>query len=307
MKAKKRGRCKCLAISRWRCWDFCHCKETTNLTIYWIAQTFEIDGEQWRIFANWTYIAITNDNGTDIYFTTSVGYSGLPEGAEYALTIINNTQYNTLKALADRLSEASDADGVNAKTQITNEEQHLIQSNIDRAKGTTVKLTKDWDEVIGIYDYHLSKKLWEVSVADSKYYIDGKEIYIDDSEDWEVTKDYFARVFVDWVENVPVDFKISAIIRELVKKEVVNNISYVDENNYRVTNSEWIWLYDIQIESDWVTIQVVENDEEVVGSFSLAFEDSEDLLDYLPFVIISEEFNNIVMERIENDDFIHNA
>ena len=25
MKQRKRGRCKCLALNRWRCWDFCTC------------------------------------------------------------------------------------------------------------------------------------------------------------------------------------------------------------------------------------------------------------------------------------------
>lgn len=25
LKQKKRGRCKCLTLNRWRCWDFCTC------------------------------------------------------------------------------------------------------------------------------------------------------------------------------------------------------------------------------------------------------------------------------------------
>ena len=28
MKAKKRGRCKCLALNMWRCWEFCACTDS---------------------------------------------------------------------------------------------------------------------------------------------------------------------------------------------------------------------------------------------------------------------------------------
>ena len=307
MKAKKRWRCKCLTISRRRSWDFCHCAESSDFYIYWITQTFTVDWEQRRIFANGSYIAVTNDNWTEIFFTTESWVSDLPDDATYALVIINEDNYNILKALTDRLSEASDESWVDAVTKVSAEELHVIKSNIDRSKWTVVKLVKEDDNLVGIYDYTVKNKLGEVTIEDDKYYIDGKEIFIMDTEEGDAIKDYFEKVFVEWVENIPVDYQLSWTFRNIVKAKVVDSIESVDEDTLRVTDKDGVWVYDLKINSDSVTVYVVEDDSEIIGEFDLDFADVEDLLDYIPFMFITKDFNDMVIERIENDDFIHNS
>lgn len=165
------GECKCLLLNAWRCGEYCGCGNEGTLTLNGIENSFIMPGteENFRIFANTSYIAVTNDDGMNYYFIASeADRTSLPASAEYEYVVVDADDYATLSAALARADEASDANGVQAETILTAEEKGIIVNAYKEVANSSVYFKRDGEgdsasplelefDVYGYSKQHLGK------------------------------------------------------------------------------------------------------------------------------------------------------
>lgn len=246
------GECKCLLLNAWRCGEFCGCGEGDTLILNGIDNAFIMPGteENFRIFANSTYIAVTNDDGMNYYFIASeAGRTSLPASAEYEYVVVDADAYATLSAALARADEASDASGAQAETTLTTAEKAIIVNAYKEVANSSVYFKRDGEgdsskplelefDVYGYSKQHLGK----MSVTNIK---GNAALYIGD--DNEALMDYIAKAIAQPHTEIFVDYKLSKSIREAFAVTITQSV--ISGNVIRV-HSDVEWLYDLSAESD---------------------------------------------------------
>lgn len=252
MKARKRGWCKCLAISRWRCGDYCNCAWENSITIFWIRNEFIMPytNESWRVFANGSYIAVSNDNWLNYYYIADESdRSWLPAQAEYEYVIVDESLYNTLSWLIDKLGAATDEYWVDAKTATTSKETNALLEGYRWTTKVSLYFNWDWEWdtskpselVFDVLNFRW-EKLWKMSLTS----VNGKAmIYV--WEDDAVLADYVSKIIAQPNTNILIDYRLSLSIRDLFDADIVDSVivSWV----IRVHSDE-DWLYDLSIDDN---------------------------------------------------------
>lgn len=258
MKAKKRGRCSCVTLSRWRSWDFCSCssaKGKEDDSFYFTGYTFKMPwtNKTWTISRGSWYVSFA-DGATKFHIVENGSAISAAMVTNKDVIIEDNADYIKLAMLYETIQDNIAQDWAEAKTTVSDDEKDIIVAGFNTLKNQQVWF--DWDgttfwnnnnsfPLYNVVDYN-GEVLWQQWLLETG----GKFAYLE-GNDWDTFMDYYSDLLQAGATKMKVDYEFSGVIREWFALESRPSKGGIDVDGYTcyVPTTTW-YLYKLSFTND---------------------------------------------------------